>query len=47
MHDIDPRAVVAELLSTVPVDASRDGTANRRAGQYTQTKPGTPSSPAR
>ncbi len=48
MHDIDPRAVIAELLSTVPVDASsRDGAPPRRAGQYSATKPGPQSSSAR
>ncbi len=44
MHDIDPRQVVAELLSTVPVDESKDGVARR--GQLA-AKPGTPSGPAR
>jgi MoxR-like ATPase len=47
MHDIDPRQVVAELLSTVPVEDSRDGTA-RRGSQYSPVgKPGTTSSPTR
>jgi MoxR-like ATPase len=47
MHDIDPRQVVAELLSTIPVDESRDGTA-RRGGQYSPSaKPGSTSSPTR
>ncbi len=47
MHDIDPRQVVAELVSTIPVDESRDGTV-RRGGQIpSAAKPGTTSSSSR
>jgi MoxR-like ATPase len=47
MHDIDPRQVIAELLSTVPVEDASDGT-SRRAGQRgLPARPGTASSPTR
>ena len=38
MHDIDPRQVVAEILSTVPVEDARGASADRKgaAAQWTQ-----------
>jgi MoxR-like ATPase len=47
MHDIDPRQVVAELVSTIPVDESRDSTV-RRGGQIpSAAKPGSTSNSSR